>query len=165
MNLFRDFFEGVAAGFASAAPDQEPANPAGAAVEMCCRQLGWSIDERPSANEVGLYFKGDSLVRRRKVMIGFGDAGIYAAFRVCSAVWIPAREVPVAALGYLLERNAKPFVAWQILIGDDEEAGFSLNYVAVAAGLRPDIFKLVCETMVKEAYLFDAKMDEAGVLR
>lgn len=164
MSLFGDFLEGVVSGFASAVSERMPTNPAGTTIEACCQHLAWSIDERPSANEVVLYFK-DPLVRRRKMLIGFGDQGIYVAFRVCSATWIPARQIPVVALGYLLERNGKPFVGWQMVIGDNEEMGFTLNYFAIAAGLHPEIFKLICETMVKEAYQFDAKMDEAGLLR
>jgi hypothetical protein len=50
-------------------------------------------------------------------------------------------------------------------IRDDGNVAFSLNYCALAAGLHPGIFKMLCETMVKEAHEFDAKMNEAGLLR
>jgi hypothetical protein len=42
---------------------------------------------------------------------------------------------------------------------------FSLSYCALAAGIDPGVFKMLCETMVKEAHEFDAKMDEIGLLR
>ncbi len=158
MNLLRDFFEGIASGFVAGI------NPARVAVETYCQTLRWSIDERPSANELVLYFN-DPLVGRRKLHISFGDQGICVGITVCSAVWMPAREVPVSVLGYLLERNGEPFVGWRTVFGDGNKVGFTLSYLAITAGLSPEILKLVCETLVKEAYEFDARMDKVGLLR
>ena len=69
------------------------------------------------------------------------------------------------ALGYLLKRNGKPFVGWQMCVGNNGNVGFAVNYFALAAGLRPEVFKLICETMIQEVHEFDAKMDKAGLLR
>jgi len=43
--------------------------------------------------------------------------------------------------------------------------GTDTNYCALALGLHHGFFKMLCETMVKEAQEFDAKMHEAGLLR
>jgi hypothetical protein len=163
MNVLRDVLEGVASGFVSALFESTPDSSAGDLVETCCQQLGWSIDERPSAHEMCLHFT-DPLIRTRKVLVGFGDRGIYVGFTVFSAARIPPQQVPLEALGYLLERNGKAFVGWQMCIADDGNVGFAVNYFALAAGLRPEIFKLLCETMIEEAHEFDAKMDKAGLL-
>jgi hypothetical protein len=159
MSMFSSFLNRVASGFASPRP-----NPAAVAAETCCQQLGWSIDERPTAKEMRLRFN-DPLVRRRNVQLGFEDDGLYLAFRVFSAVWMPAKAVPHAALGYLLERNGKLLVSWEVCIQDDDIVGFALSYFALAVGLRPDVFKSICETMIQEAHEFDSRMYKAGLLR
>jgi hypothetical protein len=164
MNPFRDFLEGVASGVVSAFSERRPACSAGDMVEMCCQRLGWSIDERPNVNEMRLHFT-DPLIGIRKMLVGFGDRGIYLGFTVFSAVRIAAQEVPLAALAYLLERNGDPFVGWQMCNADGGDVGFAVNYFAFAAGLDPDVFKLICETMIKEAHEFDARMKKAGLLR
>lgn len=46
----------------------------------------------------------------------------------------------------------------------DGNAMFALKYYALAGGLHEGAFKMLCESMVKEAHAFDAKMQEAGVL-
>jgi hypothetical protein len=158
-----DFLEGVASDFVSAVFESTPDNPAGDLVETCCQQLGWSIDERPSARKMCLHFT-DPLIRIRKLLVGIDDRGIYVGFTVFSAACVPPWQVPLEALGYLLERNGNPFVGWQMCIADDGNVGFTVNYLALAAGLRPEIFKLLCETMINEAHEFDAKMDKAGLL-
>jgi hypothetical protein len=164
MKLFWDFLEGVASGFVSAGSEKTPANPAGEVVETCCQQLGWAIDERPNAHEMFLHFK-DPLIRVRKVLVCFDDEGFYVAFTAFSAVCVPAQQVPIEALGYLLKRNGKSFVNWEMCIGDGGDIGFALNYFALASGLRPAAFKLICDTMLKEVHEFDARMDKAGLLR
>jgi hypothetical protein len=40
-----------------------------------------------------------------------------------------------------------------------------IAYWALAAGLDPTSFKLICETLVKEAHDFDDRMQKAGLLR
>ena len=42
-----------------------------------------------------------------------------------SSVTIPAKEIPAPVLGYMLERNVRPFVAWHVAIGDDGSALFA----------------------------------------
>ena len=164
MNLFKDFVEGVASGFCSAVAERSPGSSAGDVVRTCCGQLGWSIDERLNANEVCLHFN-DPLVGIRKVVVGIGDHGTIVAFTVFSAVCIQSQQVPANVLGYLLQRNSQLLIAWQMCVRDSGEVAFSITYCALAAGIDPGVFKMLCETMVKEAHEFDAKMDEAGLLR
>ena len=168
MSLFTDFVEGFASGLASALSEQSSCDPAAAAhagdvVEECCRQLGWSVDERVSANEVCLHFN-DPLVRIRKVHIGIGGQGTIVGFTVFSAATMPAQNVPATVLAHLLQRNCDLFVAWETCRQDGGNVGFALTYCALAAGLDHWNFKTVCEAMVKEAHDFDAKMHEAGLL-
>jgi hypothetical protein len=163
MSLFMDFVESVASGVVSAVSERSSVSSAGDAVRTCCEQLGWSIDERLNANEVCLHFN-DPLVGIRKVLVGIGDHGTIVGFTVFSAVNIPSQQVPAAALGHLLQRNSKLFVAWQMCIRDGGDVAFALNYCALAVGLQPGVFKMLCETMVKEAHEFDVKMREAGLL-
>jgi hypothetical protein len=164
MNRFWDFLEGVTSGFVSPASEKTPVNPAGELVETCCHELGWVINERPNAHAMCLHFN-DALVGIRKVLLGFGDRGFHVNFTVFSAVCVPPLQVPLNALGYLLKRNGQSFVAWEMCVGDTGDVGFALNYFALASGLRPEAFKQICETMLKEVHEFDAKMDKAGLLR
>jgi hypothetical protein len=164
MNRFWDFLEGVASGFVSAVSEKTPANPAGEVVETCCHELGWVINERPNAHAMCLHFN-DPLVRVRYVLVDLGDHRTYVAFKVFSAVCVPPQQVPLNALGYLLKRNGQPFIGWEMCVGDTGDVGFALNYFALADGLRPAVFKLICETMLKEVHEFDAKMDKAGLFR
>lgn len=163
MKLFRDLLHGVASGFVSAAAETTPVGAAGELVETCCHELGWAINERPNAHAMCLHFK-DPLVKARYVLVGFG-AGFYVAFTVFSAVCVPPEQVPINALGYLLKRNGQPFIGWQMCVGETGDVGFALHYFALASGLRPEVFKLICETMLEEVHEFDAKMDKAGLLR
>lgn len=106
MSLFKEFVEGVTSGFVSIASEHQFFNSTGTpgaseVVETCCRQIGWSIDERLNANEVCLHFN-DPLVRIRKVLVSVGDKGMFVGFTVFSAVRLPASRVPGDALGYLL---------------------------------------------------------------
>ena len=158
MSLFTNLFNGFASAFA---PPR--ANPAEVAAETCCQQLGWSIDERPSPNEIWLSFK-DSLIRRRNVQVGFGADGVYMGFRVFSAVSMPAKMVPHAVMGYMLERNGNLYVGWEVCIQENDIVGFAVSYFALAAGIRPELFKTICETMIQEAHEFDVRMHKAGVL-
>jgi hypothetical protein len=162
MNLFRGFFEGVAAGFASTVTETTPGSPAGELIEKCCHELGWAIHERPSAHAMCLNFK-DPLVGIRRVLAGFGKE-FCVAFTVFSGVCVPPQQFPLNVLGYLLKRNGQPFVGWEMCVADDGDVGFALNYCALTSGLRPPVFKLICETMLKEVHEFDAKMDKAGLL-
>jgi hypothetical protein len=164
MNGFWDFLEGVASGLVSAVSEGTPVSPAGEVVETCCEELGWAIDERPNAHEMCLHFK-DPIVGIRKVLVCFGDREVFVGFTVFSAVCVPAQQVPLNALGYLLKRNGQPFVGWQMCVGNNGDVGFAVNYFALAAGLRPEVFKLICETLIQEVHEFDAKMDKAGLLR
>ena len=125
----------------------------------------WLVGRRAyDANEIYLHFN-DPLVGIRKVLVAIGDHGTLVGLTVFSSVSMPAQQLPAAALAHLLQRNGKLCVAWQLCVRDGGEVVFALNYCALAAGLNPGVFKMLCETMVKEAHEFDAKMREAGLLR
>ena len=164
MSLFKEFVEGVASGFASASSDRSAARSAGDVVAACCRQLGWSIDERPGADELSLHFN-DPLIGIRKVLIGIGGQGTVVGFSVFSAVRIVADKIPASVLSYLLRRNHNLCVAWRIGVGNGGNAVFALNYCTLASGLDPAVFKMLCNTMVTEAHQFDAKMKHVGLLQ
>jgi hypothetical protein len=164
MNLFKDFVEGVASGFVSAVAERSPGNSACDVVTACCRQLGWSIDEHLNANQIQLHFK-DPLIGIRKVLVSVGDHGTLVGFQVSSAATIPAAKVQASILGYLLARNEDLLSAWRMSVDDSDDVNFRLNYVAIASGLDHGIFRMLCESMVKEAYEFDAKLNAAGLLR
>lgn len=164
MNLFKEVLEELASGVVSEVSERLSLRSAGNVVNACCQQLGWTIDERLNAREVYLHFN-DPIFGIRKVLVSVGDQGTLVCFTVCSGATIPASQVPSSALGYLLQRNCQLFVAWQMSIRDSGDVAFALNYCALASGLNPSAFKTLCEIMVKEAHEFDAKLDEAGLLR
>ena len=164
MDLFKDIVEGVARGFISSVSEGSSFISASNAVETCCEQLGWTIDERLDANKVCLHFK-DPLLGIRKVIVSAGCQETMVGFAVISAAALPPRQVPADVLGYLLERNSELPVAWQMFVKEDGNLGFALDYCTFAAGLQPDFFKMLCGTMVREVQEFDAKMHKAGLLR
>ena len=81
-----------------------------------------------------------------------------------SAVALSAQQVPPAVLGYLLERNSELLVAWQMFVKEDGNLAFAIDYRTFASGLRPDFFKTLCGTMVREVQEFDDRMHKAGLL-
>jgi hypothetical protein len=162
--MFKHFVEGVASGIVSVVTEQLSVSAAADMVKTCCQQLGWSIDERVNANDVCLYFN-DPLVRIRKLRVNIGKEGATVGFTVFSEVEIPTQRVPAAALAYLLQRNRDLFVTWEMAIRDNGNVAFALSYVALAAGLRHEVFKVICDTMILEAQEFDARMQKAGLLR
>ena len=87
------------------------------------------------------------------------------SFTVFSAACMPPEEVPISVLGYLLERNGESFPAWETVAHDNGEISFAFYYYALAAGLHQAVFKLLCETMIKEAYEFDLLLSKAGLLQ
>ena len=162
MDLFKDIVEGVARGFISSVSEGSSFISASNAVETCCEQLGWTIDERLDANKVCLHFN-DPLLGIRKVIVSAGCQETMVGFAVISAVALPAEQVPAAVLRYLLERNSELPVAWQILVREDSNLAFALDYCTFASGLQPDFFKMLCGTMVREVQEFDARMRKAGL--
>ena len=161
MSLFKEFVEGVTSGFVSAASESPSDRDV---VETCCQGLGWSVDERPSSNDVRLHFN-DPLIGIRKVRILGGNQDGAVTFSVHSAVDLSSQDVPVVVLAHLLQRNCEAFVRWQMRVCSDGKVIFALCYSVLAPGLNPSAFKTVCETMVHEAHEFDAKMAKAGLLR
>jgi len=164
MNYFKDFVEGVAKGFVSGVSERPDVPSSSAVVEACCRELGWSIDERLAVDKIGLHFK-DPLLGIRKVIVNAGCPEAMVAFTVFSAAALPPTQVPADVLGYLLERNSELLVAWQIFVKEDGNLAFAVDHYAFAAGLRSEFFKTLCGALVREVQEFDDRMHKAGLLR
>ena len=168
MGLLKDVAEGFANGFLSATVDglragypQSQSTNALALAERCCRELGWSVDEREG--EVILLHFNDPLIGRRKVAITGGDK--LMTFRVWSAATMSARQIPGEIMGHLLVRNWElALSAWHLFDAGNGNAAFALASNLLVAGMDAFVFKHVCETMVREANAFDAKMKAAGLL-
>ena len=129
-------------------------------VEDCCRQLGWSIDERIDAREVRLHFKDPVIGIRRVIVTVSEDDRAMSITTFSSAGCIRARQLPGAVLAYLVERNSKMIVSWQMFLRIDGQAMLALNYYTHASGMNPAVFRNTCETMVQEAQAVDAKLTE-----
>jgi hypothetical protein len=131
-------------------------------IERLCQELGWSIDER-NGEGVVLYFN-DPTFGVRKVLVTEG-AKVMLISTFSGAV-VPASRLPVEIMGYLLTRNTQlAGAAWQASIMENGgSVKFALAYCALIAGLDATAFKVICETMVKEAHEFDVKMKAAGLL-
>ncbi len=164
MSFLNDFIDGVASDVMSAVSERWSLNAANSAIETCCQQLGWSIHSRSNDGRVCLHFN-DPLIQSRAVMVSILERGAYVSFMAMSTVTIPAKEIPAAVLGYMLERNVQPFVAWHVAIGDDGSALFMLNYRVPTPGLHSQIFKVLCQMMTAEAFAFDSRMHKAGLLQ
>ncbi len=164
MSFINDLIDGVASDVISAVADRWTTSAANSAIEGCCRQLGWTIHSRTNDGRMGLRFD-DPLIGTRVVMVSIMDRGAFVSFMAISAVSMPAKDIPPAVLAYLLERNVEPFVLWQVAVGDDGSALFTLNYRVPTPGLHPQIFKLLVQKMTSEALAFDSRMHKAGLLR
>ena len=162
MSTIWDLVEGFTSGVASAAAERFSGNVAMSIVERCCNELGWEIDERRSAREISLNFN-DPITTIRQVNVFVGERGMSTSFRAASIVRIPTKQIQLQILGYLLERNVDPFIGWEC-ITINGNVSFSVSYLAIAAGLNSDTFKLVCETLVKEVHEFDSRMSQAGLV-
>ena len=127
MSLFTDFVEGFTSGLVSAVSDRSAVTSVSGAVETCCGELGWSIDERLSANEVRLHFT-DPIVRIRKVLVSTACQGAIVGFTVYSAVAIAPERVPADVLAYLLRRNREAFVGWEMDVADGASVFVLLTY-------------------------------------
>ena len=163
MNLLKDIFEGVTKAVVSGVSERSDAPSPGDVVDACCRELGWRIDERPAANKICLHFK-DPRLGVRRVIVNAGSPEGMIAFTVYSAATLPARLVPADVLGYLLERNGKTLITWQIQISGEGNVNFLLDHYAFAAGLRPGLFKWICDALVCEAQDFDDRLHKSGLL-
>ncbi len=164
MSLLNDLFDGVASDIMSAVSDRWSTNAANSAIENCCQQLRLSVHSRSNDGRICLQFE-DPIVQARAVMVSIVDRGAYVSFMAMSSVTIPAKEIPAPVLGYMLERNVRPFVAWHVAIGDDGSALFALNYRVPTPGLHPQIFKVLCQVLTTEASAFDSRMQKAGLLQ
>ncbi len=164
MSFLNEFVEGVASDVFSAVSERLSYTAASKLIETCCQELGWAIDERPSAGRVALHFN-DPVTRIRKVLVSIVEGGSMVSFTVASAVTMPAKEIPANVLGYLLERNSARLVAWHVSVGDDGSAVFGINYRALTPGLNPGVFRMLCQMLLQEASEFDDRMRKAGVLQ
>jgi len=160
MSLFTDFVHGVTRGLVSAATETTSAREI---AETCCDEIGWSVDERPSANELYLHYK-DPLLGIRKVLVTIGDQDTTLTFEVFSAASRPLGGIPIDVLGYLLARNGKMVAAWQASERSDGTIAFALRYCTLAFGFHAAIFKFICDTMANEALAFDTEMRNVGLL-
>jgi len=165
MGLFLDVVNSFVNGFVAGAMDNVRASSSQnglAAIEQLCRELGWSVDERVGDHGIVLHFR-DPLVNIRKVLVTCGES--IASILTFSAAALPSSQVPREVLGYLLIRNNElTTAAWRVSASDDGIASFALAYCVLIGGLNAATFKYICETQVKEAHAFDAKMKGAGLL-
>ncbi len=164
MSFFNEFIDGVASDVISAVTDRWTTGAAKSAIYACCRELGLSIHSRTSDGGVRLHFH-DPLIDTRVVMVGITDRGANVSFMAISPVTVPAKNLSAQVMGYLLERNAQPFVAWQVAVGEDGTAMFILSYRVPTPGVHPQSFKLLCQTMATESLAFDSIMQRAGLLQ
>jgi hypothetical protein len=164
MSFINDIIDGVANDVISAVADRWTTSTACGTIEACCQQLGWTIHSRTKDGRMGLRFD-DPLVGTRTVMVSIMDRGAFVSFMVISGVTMPVNDVPPQIMGYMLERNVQPFVLWQVAVGDDGQALFTLNYRVPTPGLQPHVFKLLVQKMTSEALAFDSRMHKAGLLR
>jgi len=160
MDLFSNVVNEVMRGLVSAATETTSAREI---AETCCKDIGWSVDERPSGNELCLHFN-DPLLGIRKVFVTLGDEDTTLTFKVFSAATLPAESIPIEALGYLLARNSEMVVAWQASELSSGKVAFALRYCTLAFGFHAPLFKFICDTMANEALQFDSKMKDAGLL-
>jgi len=160
MSFYSEFANGMARALVSAATETRSAREI---AETCCDELGWSIDERFSVNELCLHFK-DPVVGIRKVFVTIGDQDTTLTFEVRSAANRPLESIPLDVFGYLLVRNGKMVVAWQARQQIGGNVIFALKYCALAFGFHAAHFKFICESMANEALAFDTEMRKADLL-
>ena len=148
MSFLNELVGGVTSDVLSAVSERLSFTSASKLIEACCQELGWEIDERPSASRIALHFN-DPVTRVRTVLVSIIERGTMVSFTVGSAVTMPAKEIPANVLGYMLERNSHCIVAWQVSIGDDGSACFAVNYLALTPGLNPGVFGMLCQCCCK----------------
>jgi hypothetical protein len=126
-----------------------------AAVEALCAELGWSVDERSGPGAILLHFR-DPAIGVRKVIVSVGECGDIGVVSVLSASQL--RQAPGELVGYLLNRNAQMLPAWQMTRSDGGEFTFAVKQGVFLRGMRAAAFRLICETLLKEAHDFDSKL-------
>jgi hypothetical protein len=162
MGLFTDFVEGFANGFLSGTADGTRSGGQLPTISSLCSQLGWSIDERVGSDGYVLHFK-DPLLGIRKLLITVGSGGRLVMFMALSASDLTPERVPTEILGYLLRRNYELVLgAWRMSV--DNTVTFSVAHGMLMSSLNPGVFKAMCEMICKEAYEFDAKLRQAGLV-
>ena len=130
-------------------------------IERLCSELGWSIDER-NGDAFGLCFNCP-VIGRRMVYVGNGDEAL-VMFVVNSHALLDARRLSGDVSNAALYQNSKSqFGKWEPRIGDDG-LRFILTYTAIGDGLTPQLFKCICEDMIKHASKFDKYMRDEGWL-
>jgi hypothetical protein len=161
MSFMRDFFGGFVDGIVSGAANHVINGRSGdyGRIEQLCAELGWSVDER-DGNAIKLHF------RSGKVRISNGNKTL-VGFSTHSNAVLPVDRVPADLLAYLLHRNLDDcgMGMWGISVDDDDDdVTFHLYYVALGNGLDAEIFKYICESLIKEVADFDAKLRKGGLL-
>jgi hypothetical protein len=131
-------------------------------IERLCHQLGWGVDERMD-DTIILHFDHPT-GERRQVFIDNGDDEL-VSFVGYSEASMPADNVPTEVTGYMVRQNASMAIgAWQVFVKKDGHAIFYVGYQALGAGLTAEALKYICESLVGETAVFDARMQEAGLL-
>ncbi len=165
MGLFKEMMQGFVNGFVAGAADhiRTSRSPNSVAdIERLLTEVGWSVDERVGDKGIALHFR-DPITNIRPVLVTCGDSIVGISTYSVSA--IPTNRVPTEVLGYLLLRNNELTAgAWRVSASDNGNASFALAYYALIGGLNAPMLKYICETQVKEAHAFDARMRGAGLL-
>lgn len=130
-------------------------------VERLIREVGWPIDERHGGT-LGLHFKC-SVASKKTVYIGNCDDPL-VLFIVFSAVKFDSHRVPDEVLAAALYQNGKTGVGkWEVRVKNDV-LQFCLTYTALSAGLDAGAVKYICESIAKEASVFDSWLKENDYL-
>jgi hypothetical protein len=167
MSVWRDIFEGFTEGVLTAAAYQQ-AYGNGACdrgrIDRVCRELGWSVDER-EGNVIQLHFN-DPIYGIRKVRIADGDDCL-VTFSTYSFAVIPAGNIPIEVLAYLLCRNlsGSGMGMWGMHVDAGDNVMFTIVYQALGDGIDAPTLKYICQSLGSEAADFDGKLREAKLLR
>ena len=134
-------------------------------IERLIRENGWKADLR-HGHGFALSFQGDAIRTTRDVNIVHTPGNALVLFFCSCRVRCLARSMSPVTLAMLLARNKTAlFARWQITV-EDGEVAMEVYYPALAAGLTPPLFKVICSTLldevafVEEALLGGAHADD-----
>lgn len=134
-------------------------------IEAILGQLGWPVDGRVGDSGLLLDFKDPAMAGGvRQVLVTAGGDGRIALLSAFSAAAYRPADLPPHLGDFLLLRNKEAqFVAWQ-LTDTDGKVGFAVSYTALVDGLDAGTFKLISETLVREASAVDGGLRQRGLL-
>jgi len=159
-----DLFKGFANSLINSAKGKVQSNVGIRKIENLCNQLGWSIDGRMDDSGLVLNFS-DPTVGTRQLLVTAGESGRMAFLSMACLVSIAPDDLP-NELGYhLLMRNkAGVFHSWQLCENTNGRAGFIASYCALVDGLDPVMFKVICDTLLKEVHEVDNGLRSKGYM-